>query len=434
MTTVDDTLSERKATIMQSAVVQGLLNEERLLAGFIDVDGIRRTVASLQAAFGDHFLHAFAAKANCLHRVLLQLREAGMGCEVASPGELEQALRAGFPPELIVFDSPAKTHWEIDFALTRGIAVNIDNFQEFERVRALLQKQPSPSVIGFRLNPQVGVGTIAAMSTATRTSKFGVALEDERDRLLQTYIENPWLTCVHTHIGSQGCPFELIVHGIGKAVAFAETVNATVGRQQVKVLDIGGGLPVNFEGEQVKPTFEEYAGYLREGVPLLFSGRYRVITEFGRSVMAKNGFIAARVEYTKVTGERRIAITHAGAQTATRTVFMPDMWAIRLSALDARGRSKTGERVPQDVAGPCCFAGDILAHNRPLPLLEPGDYVLAHDTGAYYFSTPFHYNSLPNIAVYGFRIEADGAVTFEAFRAEETLSEIAAATGAPPQP
>ena len=80
---------------------------------------------------------------------------------------------------------------------------------------------------------------------------------------------------------------------------------------------------------------------------------------------------------------------------------MPDLWRIRVSALDGKARPKKGERVSQDVAGPCCFAGDVVAHARPLPLLEPGDFVMLHDTGAYYFSTPFVYNSLPAIPVYG---------------------------------
>ena len=428
---MDDSISPRKEQIMQAAVQQGLLNEKHLLSGFLDIEGITQTVASLKNAFGKNCLHTFAAKANCLQQVLSLLRVQGMGCEVASPGELHQALGAGFPPNMIVFDSPAKTQWEIDYALERGIALNIDNFQEFERVCQALAARSSTSLIGFRINPQVGVGTIAAMSTATYTSKFGVGLEDNRERLLKAYVDNPWLTCIHTHIGSQGCPFELVAHGIGKTVALAEEINKTVGRQQLEVIDIGGGLTVNFASEAVTPSFDDYVYFLRDSVPALFSGKYRIVTEFGRSVMAKNGFIAARVEYTKVTGDRHIAITHAGAQTATRTVFMPDMWAIRISAFDKQGRLKTGEKVPQDVAGPCCFAGDILAQNRPLPLLEPGDFILAHDTGAYYFSTPFHYNSLPNIAVYGFRIDANDQATFEVFREEETLEQIVASTCAP---
>ena len=359
-------------------------------------------MGDLNAAFPDHFMHAFAAKAGCLEGILRLLRAEGMACEVASPGELEQALGAGFEPSRIVFDSPAKTWGEIRTALRHGMTLNVDNWQELERVdTALADQGASNSIVGIRINPQVGVGTIAAMSTATRTSKFGIALDDpgSRARILEAYRQRPWLTCVHTHVGSQGCPLELIAGGVGKAVALAKEINAAIGRQQVTTIDIGGGLPVNFEGEEIMPTYAEYAAILREAVPALFSGELKVITEFGRSIMAKNGFIVARVEYTKTTGGRHIAMTHAGAQVATRTVFMPELWAIRVSALDPAGRPKTGEKVPQDVAGPCCFAGDIIASRRPLPLLAPDDWVLLHDTGAYYFSTPFVYNSLPRVAV-----------------------------------
>jgi len=69
--------------------------------------------------------------------------------------------------------------------------------------------------------------------------------------------------------------------------------------------------------------------------------------------------------------------------------------------MDSQGYPKTGELIPQDVAGPCCFAGDVLAHNRALPLLQPGDYILVHDTGGYYFSSAYLYNSLRPIEVYG---------------------------------
>ena len=192
-----------------------------------------------------------------------------------------------------------------------------------------------------------------------------------------------------------------MVQGIRKVVDLMLEINDRVGRQQTATLDIGGGLPVNFASDEVSPTFGEYAAALRAEVPELIRGDFAAKTELGRSIFAKNGFTAARVEYTKISGDRRFAITHAGAQTATRTTFMPDLWAIRISVFDADGRLKEGNECVQDVAGPCCFAGDLVARERMLPLIEPGDHVLLHDTGANYFSNPFTYNNLPPIAVYG---------------------------------
>ena len=150
----------------------------------------------------------------------------------------------------------------------------------------------------------------------------------------------------------------------------------------------------------------------------------------GDTVKAKNGTVLARVEYAKSAGGRPIAVTHAGAQVATRTVFVPESWPIRVLALDAKGAEKTGEAVVQDVAGPCCFAGDLVAKGRALPLLESGDHVALLDTGAYYFSNHFAYNSLPRPAVYGYTIGSDGAVAFSPVRAAQTQEELLAESGA----
>ncbi|WP_374651664.1 hypothetical protein [Dongia sp.] len=401
---MDDTVSPRKAAIAARAYQDGMLVEDAPLIGIIDTDALHATIHDLRSSFPNFFTHAFAAKANTMPSVLNLVRKWGMACEVASPGEYQAAVKAGFVGGEIVFDSPAKTNWEIDAALSHGATLNIDNFQELARVDVWLGKNASSSIVGLRINPQVGGGTIAAMSTATQKSKFGIGLEDgdNRQRIFDAYNSRPWLTALHTHVGSQGCPLDLIAAGIAKTFSLAQEINAGLGRKQITALDIGGGLPVNFDSDEITPSFADYVAALRRAVPDLFSGEFRVITEFGRSVLAKAGFILARVEYTKEQGGHPIAITHAGAQVATRTVFMPEMWKIRVSALDAKARPKSGPKVVQDVAGPCCFAGDVVAHARALPLLEPGDFVMLHDTAAYYFSTPFVYNSLPAIPVYGF--------------------------------
>ncbi|WP_062643629.1 diaminopimelate decarboxylase [Streptomyces maremycinicus] len=419
------------ALAVRQAVADGLLGEDRPLAGFVDVRGVRDSVAGLHAAFArvPEVLHTFAAKACALVPVLRLLAETGMGCEVASRGELRLALDAGFAPARIVLDSPAKTRSEIREALALGVALNADNLDELERIDAL-RPPGCASVLGVRVNPQVGGGSIGAMSTATAHSKFGVALRDPgaRTRVVEAFARRPWLTRLHAHVGSQGCPLPLIAEGLAAIHRLAEEINASVGRRQVTSLDLGGGLPVNFADDTVTPTYAQYVAALDAAEPALLDGGYQVVTEFGRSLIAKNGFTAALVEYVKDAGGRRVALTHAGGHIATRTVFMPDAWPLRVSAYGPDGTPKRTPLVRQDVAGPLCFAGDVVAHDRPLPALAEGDLVVLHDTGGYYFSAHWSYNSLPRPAVYGYRLEA-GRVTFATVRSAQTVREISAESG-----
>lgn len=98
-----------KGDVLREAIRQGTLSDTQLVAGFIDVAGVRRTIASLIAAFPTHFEHTFAAKANAMSQSLAIIFEQGLGCEVASAGELRQALEVGFAPDQIVYDEVAKT-------------------------------------------------------------------------------------------------------------------------------------------------------------------------------------------------------------------------------------------------------------------------------------------------------------------------------------
>ncbi|MGJ7878871.1 diaminopimelate decarboxylase [Streptomyces rochei] len=427
----------RRDEAVRAAVEQGLLGPGTPIVGLLDVAGIRESAAALRAAFdavtapGTPVLHAFAVKATPLVPVVRLLHEEGIGAEVASPGELALARAAGVPPERTVLDSPAKTQEELREALALGIAVNADNPQELARIDALVAGGTSRSQLGVRVNPQVGGGSIEALSTATATSKFGVALRDEgaREWVVRAYLDRPWLTRLHAHTGSQGIPLTLMAEGVAETYALAEEINERAGRRQVDTLDIGGGLPVNFASDETTPTYAEYARVLREAVPGLFDGRYGLVTEFGRSLLAKHGTVVARVEYAKSAGGRPVAVTHAGVQVATRTVYAPGAWPLRIAAYDAKGLPKAGPDVVQDVAGPACFAGDLLATGRALPLLEQGDYAAALDTGAYYFAHHYAYNSLARPRVYGFGADGSGGVAFATVREAQSVAEIVSEAG-----
>ncbi|MEW1718659.1 diaminopimelate decarboxylase [Streptomyces sp. NPDC093109] len=439
-----DTVATRRDRAVRAAAEQGLLDGGEAVCALLDVAGIRASAAALKAAFtevtapGTALLHAFAVKAAPLVPVLRLLDAAGIGAEVASPGELALARAAGVRADRIVLDSPAKTPAELREALALGIAVNADNPQELDRIDALVSaagdadRAAAPaSPVGLRINPQTGGGSIGATATATATSKFGVALRDEGARawVVRAFLDRPWLTRLHTHSGSQGVPTALMTRGVRELYELAEEINAAAGRRQVDTLDIGGGLPVNFASDEETPTYAQYARLLKETVPGLLDGRYGLVTEFGRSLLARHGTVLTRVEYAKSAGSRPIAVTHAGVQLVTRTVYAPESWPLRVAAYDRAGRPKGGPAVAQDIAGPACFAGDLLAENRPLPLLEQGDLVAALDTGAYCFTAHYGYNSLARPGVYGFTVAPGGGVRFATVRAPQTLAEIVAESG-----
>ena len=419
-------VSDHKQRALQAAIQQGLLDNNNPLLALVNWQGIFDTVQKLQAAFPSGVRHCFAVKSNPYLGILSLLREAGMGAEVASSPELELVLKAGFEAFQIIFDAPVKTPQEIHRALSLGIDFNIDNFQELQRVADFRQNHASASNIGFRINPQIGAGKVESTSTATLTSKFGIGLNDpgNRERIIQACEQYAWINTLHVHVGSVACPVSLMTQGVSAVYELAETINKKLATPQIKHLDIGGGLPVDFSQDGDQPSFQEYAHALAEALPQLFNGRYQLTTEFGRAVMAKNAMTVGRVEYTKTTGNRAIALTHIGVQTLVRTVYEPEYWKRRINAFDRLGNLKQDDEIEQDIAGPACFSGDLIARNRRMPRLQAGDYVLVHDTGAYHFSNHYQYNALPRLPVYAYRILADNTVKFDCISKGQSIQNV----------
>lgn len=423
----------RRQAALEDLAASGMLDDDYPLVGMIDRDAVIEQAESLQEAFsGRHETsHMVAAKSVTLLPVLQLLADLGLGCEVASPGELAMALRAGFSPSDIVYDSPAKTTAELAEVFRRGVNLNVDNVQELRRVDELVSSAGVNSNVGLRINPQRGSGSIEAMSTASATSKFGFPLMDEgsREEIIHHYLDRPWMHQIHVHSGSQGLPLEQMAQGIRDVFELAEEIDRRAGRPQITRIDIGGGLPVNFDGDEIRPTYADYRAVLEDRVPGLFDGRRTILTEFGRSLMAKTGTMITRVEYAKHSGGRPIAITHAGAHVATRTVLSPGDWPVRATVHAPDGRQRTEDPIVQDLAGPCCFAGDVIARERVLPRAHPGDLIALHETGAYYMSSHYAYNALPRPAVHFYSVDGTGHVTWTPIRRRQSVEDLMAESG-----
>lgn len=454
------------STVLGAAINAGVVGDTPPVAVFFDLTAFRRRCDALVAAFPPTTLHGYAVKANPVVGVVAAAAAAGLGAEVASIGEAHVALAAGVPPTRIVYDSPAKTDAHLIWVLSRGIHINVDNVEELERLAsvrtALLAAADGPdagedarqaasaaaaATVGLRVNPQLGTASIAATFTASATSKFGEPLRERRDAIVAAVTDHPFVRCLHVHVGSQGVALDVMVAGASAVVDLAADINARVGRRQVDTLDIGGGMSVDYSGDNPAggPTFEAYATALRSRTPALFD--YRLVTEFGRSLAATVGWVGARVEGVKQAGGRTVVVCHAGADLFMRAAYAPDKWHHRVELYGPDGARKGGCGGPAkahciyqdhahhrageedaasvaatgscssndeaadapaeglvavDIAGPLCFSGDIIARDRQLPPAARGDWVVLREAGAYTLSVHCRHTSQLVPAVWGY--------------------------------
>lgn len=407
---------------------KGLIAREDTAVIVYDLDYLAERIEEVKKCFPPHALHAIAIKANPLVKLLNRCKDLGVGAEAASLPELHIARHVFQSPEKIVFDSPVKTIEELEYALAFGCHINADSLEELGRIDGILRRQgdrPRGS-IGIRINPQVGTGAILMSSVAGEYSKFGVPIRTNRERLIECFVRYQWMTGVHVHIGSQGCPVELLLDGIDVIMKFVDDVNARLGAapngRRIKMIDIGGGFPVSYHSDREPDEMARYAKQMRERHPLLFSSEYKLVTEFGRYIHANAGWVVSRVEYVKREPGINTAMVHVGADLLLRECYRPEDWPHEMFVVDPKGTIKSGaDDNPYMIAGPLCFAGDIIARGVRLPIIEPGDYIIVQDAGAYALSMWSRYNSRQVPKVIG--CVRDGS-EFSILKDREDISDI----------
>ncbi len=411
------------AGVVAEVVGSGALCESDDVVVLYDLDRMESVLDDLAAAFPKSCIHTIAVKANPLVEILVRIRERGFGVEVASIGEVQLAIQAGFAPEKIVFDSPAKTRFELVAALDAGLTINANCIAEVDRIAELWPGRASqPSQIGVRVNPGVGAGEIDSTSTAKRASKFGVPLDHCPELLKDRLHEHAWITGLHVHIGSQGMAVEQLVEGVGRIADLYEDVR---GSANLSRFNLGGGLPVAYRSDDLPATFAEYSAALRLRAPGIFDSDTSLGTEFGRAVHANSGWVASRIEYVLDHGDNiPTLVVHVGADMFVRKAYRPTDWHHDMSVTTRDGALRNGDTRLFRVAGPLCFAGDYLSDGIQLPAdTVEGDFLLIRDAGAYTFSMWSVYNSRRFPAVLGY---ADHGKAIHQLREAQTVGDLVA--------
>lgn len=107
---------------------------------YYDTDLLQKTLDTIKTEAGryENFEVHYAIKANANPKVLSIIAHAGLGADCVSGGEIEAALKAGFPASKIVFAGVGKADWEINLGLDADIfCFNVESVPELEVINEL---------------------------------------------------------------------------------------------------------------------------------------------------------------------------------------------------------------------------------------------------------------------------------------------------------
>jgi diaminopimelate decarboxylase len=360
----------------------------------------------------------YAAKANGNLSVLRMLGNAGAGADVFSSGELELALSAGMAPEDLLFNGNSKSAADLTLAVRKGVKISVDSMDELALLESVAATEGKVAEIAFRVNPAIEVPTHPKIATGLRTSKFGIPHEQILGAY-QTALSCEYIRAVglHCHIGSQILDIEPFVREAEVMVYLAGKLTDL--GVPLQFIDLGGGLGIPYRhGTDAAPTPEDYAARV---LPVFLRGIKEIgiqpsfWVEPGRYLVADSTVLLTRVNSVK-EAYRRFVNVDAGFNLLIR----PAMYDAYHEVIVANRADEPLQNMCT-IAGPICESGDILATDRPLPVIRAGDLIAVLDTGAYGFAMSSQYNVRPRCA----EVLIEGNTT-SVMRRAETVDDIIA--------
>ncbi|WP_297668021.1 diaminopimelate decarboxylase [uncultured Corynebacterium sp.] len=374
----------------------------------MDEEDFRTRCRRLAKAFGGgHFVH-YASKAFLSKTVARWVMEEGLSLDVASLGELQVALAAGFPAERITVHGNNKSPEFLRLAVSEGAElIVVDSLQEIETLSTVAGELGKSQDVLVRVTPGVHVDTHEFIATSHEDQKFGFSLASgaaHHAAMACHAADGVRLRGLHCHVGSQvfeASGFALAAErllGLWKQLLdFTATLSDAP--TSLDTLDLGGGYGIAYMPDQEALDVEEVASELKSkvrkaaevaGVP-----EPKLNVEPGRAIAGPSMITLYRVGTVKDVEvaegmTRRYISVDGGMSDNIRPALYQAEYDCRVA-----NREVDGELLPTRIVGSHCESGDVLVNDALVPEdVRPGDLLMIGATGAYCYAMASRYNMM----------------------------------------
>lgn len=367
--------------------VSSIVEKSSTPAFIYDESLLEKRLADLRDALPSSFKISYSVKANPAQELLRFFVERDCGLEVASAGELEQALAAGCPANRIIFAGPGKTIDELELALLQDIKeIHVESAREIERIQQICRQRSCQARIAIRVNPGAEAQG-GAMRMGGKPGPFGID-EECLDPIVAEVLNDPHLVFrgIHLFTGTQILDHSILILQYRKAIEIARRI-AGAFNCPICTIDFGGGFGIPyFAGDKpldlgaLRGELDHLSAEIQGDA--VFRGTEFMI-EPGRFLVGEAGIYVARINDIKISRGKKFLILDGGmnhhlaasgnlGQTIKRNFPVGLLNKISMPAAES-----------VDVVGPLCTPLDVLARNVSLPAAEVGDLFGIFQSGAY---------------------------------------------------
>jgi ornithine decarboxylase len=344
----------------------------------VDAQRLRQQYRRLAAALPGVDLH-YALKPLPLRQVIATLCEEGACFDLATNGEVALVHSLNVPPERCIHTHPIKRDSDIRTTLKHGVnRFVVDNPDE---LRKFVKFRNRASVL-------IRISFHSPDALCDLSRKFGcepqaVAGLLELARELRLKVDG-----LSFHVGSQSARPDMYVEAIGVCRELMR--EAAQHGQNLSILDIGGGFPVDYG--QASMPIEEFCAPIRAALASLGS-EVRIIAEPGRYIAAPAAVAVASVMGRALRAGRWWYYLDDGLY-GSYSGQVYDHMTYPIEAL-----VPSGPTYPAVLAGPTCDSIDVISDKLELPKLDLGDLIVGREMGAYTLASATDFNFFPRATV-----------------------------------
>lgn len=374
-------------------------------------DNARRLVEAF--SWAPEFKEFFAVKATPNPYILKLLKEEGFGADCSSLPELLLAEKAGVAGEEIIFSSNDTPAEEFAKARELGAIINLDDITHIE----FLEKHAGiPELLSFRYNPGPLREGGNAIIGKPEESKYGLTRKQLLDAYRIVQAKGVKRFGLHTMVISNELDPNYFIETANMIFELCIEIYRTLDIK-VEFVNFGGGIGIPYRPEEEPVDLN----FLSRGIKKAYERKIvanglhplKIAMESGRIISGPYGYLVASVIHKK-----EIYKNYVGLDACMANLMRPGVYGA-YHHITVMGKEDWPLGYIYDVTGSLCENNDKFAINRKLPMVEIGDIMVIHDTGAHGHAMGFNYNGKLRSAE--LLLKADGSV--QQIRRAETIDD-----------